>query len=88
MQMDSGLQEMLNIIYSPNPVEKHLTGYIYSRAARTHSLTHLALSKIIFGRIKLTEDKRVTVNEYFNGYFEEPTIIEIVNQDPNIYCAI
>jgi len=83
LMTNSGLQEILDTICAPNSVEKLLTGHAYSRAVRAHSLTHLALSKLIFERIKLTEDERVKANEYFSVYFEQPTSMEVVNQDPN-----
>lgn len=48
---ESGLKEVLSIIYVPNSVAKMLNGHAYARAIRGHTLLHRALSAIILNDI-------------------------------------
>ncbi|KYN50496.1 hypothetical protein ALC57_00134 [Trachymyrmex cornetzi] len=43
----SGLKELFSTIYAVNSIDKMMTGHAYARALRAHTLTHLALAKII-----------------------------------------
>lgn len=51
VMVNSGLKELMNIIYAPTSVNKMLTGHAYSRSFHGHILVLLALSKIILNEI-------------------------------------
>lgn len=59
----SGLKQLMSVIYAEQSVEKMLSGHAYSRAVRAHILCHLAVTKIIWQAIELTEDERARMSE-------------------------
>lgn len=53
----TGLKEALNVIYTPNSVDKMLDGHAFARSVREHGLVRIALIKLIYH--KLTIDQNV-----------------------------
>lgn len=53
----SGLKQLMSVIYAEQSVDKMLSGHAYGRAVRAHILCHVAVAKIIWQAIELTEDE-------------------------------
>ncbi|GBM29013.1 hypothetical protein AVEN_66417-1 [Araneus ventricosus] len=57
IMQESGIKEVLSLIYAPNSLDKMLTGHAYSdRAVRTHTLLHLTLATIISKELVIDDD--------------------------------
>lgn len=64
---DSGLKELLSVIYAENSVDHILTGHAYYRAIRANILTQLALIKLILKNVNFTDAERITVKNIFDN---------------------
>lgn len=75
----SGIEEVLQIIYAANCVDKLLSGHAYSRAIRAHFLVAVSLGKIIMNEIELTDEERDSLDSYLNDV--DRTIILTAEND-------
>lgn len=58
----SGLKKAFNVIFAENSVEKILSGHVYSRAVRGHSLVQTALANLIFESIEFSEQEKAQLD--------------------------
>jgi len=68
---DSGLKEIMSVIFAPNSVDKILLGHAYSRAVRAHTLIQITLSQIIFKEISFTDKQKEQYKVHLDNFNEE-----------------
>ena len=78
---DSGLKELLCTIYAENSVDHILTGHAYARAVRAHILTQLALVKILFKNINLTNEEEAVIKEVIENLELNPMEKSIIEEN-------
>ncbi|CAH0562841.1 unnamed protein product [Brassicogethes aeneus] len=59
----SGLNDVLAVLYAEKSIEHMLTGHAYGRGVRGHMLLHLALAKLVFDLIDISDDERLVMND-------------------------
>ncbi|GBM04808.1 hypothetical protein AVEN_20239-1 [Araneus ventricosus] len=88
---DSGLQELFNEANAAVLTNKIMTGHAYLRALRAHILAHLALAKVVFTMLDITEDEQsafcnvlsdISSNDIPTN-IDEPEVINIANKFSN-----
>ena len=78
---ESGLGELLTLIYGPNTVQKMLSGHAYARAVRGHMLVHEASIHIIFPLIESDDEKQKILHLFYSS---SSLTAESINAEPII----
>lgn len=58
---ESGLKELLCTIYTPNSIDKMLSGHAYARSVRAHNLVHRSLANIEFDKMSISDHKKAVL---------------------------
>ncbi|KAJ8887673.1 hypothetical protein PR048_013891 [Dryococelus australis] len=75
----SGLKEVLSIIHAPNSVDMMLTCHTHSRAVRGHLLLHLAMSKITFEDLEISEEQSTAMREILISFSDKPQTLDEID---------
>ncbi|XP_044004211.1 uncharacterized protein LOC122849544 [Aphidius gifuensis] len=81
----SGLADMFGVVYGEKAVEKLLTGHIFDRAMRAHTLAFIALGKIICATaVENNGDIRDPIINFFKDWETDPPLLGDCKVDMNI----
>lgn len=69
---DSGLQELLSIVYAENTTKHILSGHAYARAVRAHNLVATALSNLILSEVVINDEEKSAVLNVLNTFNDFP----------------
>jgi hypothetical protein len=78
---DSGLKELLSLVYAENSVVNILNGHAYSRAIRAHILASTALGQLILKQVNLSQEEEDAVKDLLEDLADFPPTKKAVDDD-------
>lgn len=78
---ESGLDQLLNVVYAENSVVHILNGHAYSRAIRAHMLASTAIGHLILKHVHLTHEEEVEIKDLLQDFTDCPPTKQTVDDN-------
>ena len=78
---DSGLQQLLSVVYAENSVVHILNGHAYARAIRAHMLVSTTIGKLILTLVHLSPEEEVAIKDILQDFADYPPAKQTIDED-------